>query len=89
MTRWNVEKRSAFKKQYRNIGRERQKRADVAISELLSSSDPAALGTYKRDGRFFAYNLSKGDRLIYTINYSDRTVTFQRICDHKSAYGMD
>jgi hypothetical protein len=64
-------------------------KVDNAIAELAMSSNPAELGVYKPSMRTFSYELGRGDRIIFDINYADHTIMLLRVCDHKSAYGMD
>lgn len=89
MARWNIERKSIFKKQYKNIGHARQTNVDKAILELATSLNPASIGTYKQNKKVFAYKLDKNDRLIYTLDYLNNKITLHRVCDHKSAYGKD
>ena len=89
MTGWKIRMESAFKRQYRSIGRVRQSRVDRAITDLATSANPAKRGRYKRHVRVFAYELGKSDRLIYTLDYFRNEIILMRVCDHKSAYGRD
>ena len=86
---WQVDKRPQFRKQYRLLGSERQKRVDAAILDLAYSENPAIKGEFKKILRVFAYELGRGDRIIYTIQYQDNTIVLLRVCDHKSVYGKD
>lgn len=70
-------------------GGERQKRADYAISDLAHSENPAAKGQYKSSIRVFTYELGRGDRILYDIQYEDNIIVLLRVCDHKSVYGKD
>jgi len=89
MTNWNIKITPVFRKQYRNMGHDRQRAVDNALREIITSENPAALGRYKRGGQVFAYELSKGDRLLYNIDYNNHKITLVRVGDHKSAYGSD
>ncbi len=89
MTSWKIKKENTFKKQYKNIGHNRQSIADKAILELAASSNPANLGKYKQSNKVFAYELGKNDRLIYTLDYFHNEIILLRVCDHKSVYGKD
>ena len=89
MNRWITERKNIFKKQYKNIGHNRQLDVDKAISELITSDNPAKLGKYKQNKKVFAYEISKSDRLIFTMDYVNKRIVFHRVCDHKSVYGKD
>ncbi len=86
---WQIDQRPQFRKQYKLLGVERQKRVDNAILDLAYSENPASKGDFKKNMRVFAYELGRGDRVIYTIQYEDNTIVLMRVCDHKSVYGRD
>ncbi len=87
MTNWNTERTPTFRRQYKNIGHGRRHAVDIAVEVLKASENPAVLGRYKQGSRFYAYELSKGDRLVYRINRDEHTTILFRVCDHKSVYG--
>ncbi len=89
MADWNTERTPTFRKQYKNIGHKRQHAVDVAVDVLGASENPADLGRYKQNKKLYAYKLSKGDRLLYKIDYNNHKVILYRVCDHKSVYGRD
>ena len=86
---WQIVRKNQFEKQYRLLGSERQKKTDDAILDLAYSTNPAAKGQYKSSIRVFAYELGRGDRILYDIQYGDNTIVLLRVCDHKSVYGKD
>lgn len=86
---WKIRRESHFTKQYKLLGRERQKRVDSALLDLTTAENPTQLGEYKPNLRIFAYELGKGDRIIYTIDYQQNTIILIRVCGHKSVYGKD
>ena len=88
-TNRETKRTAVFKKQHKNIGHKRRHTVDAAIVALETSENPADLGTCKQNSKSYAYKLSKGDRLLYGIDYNNRRVTFYRVCDHKSVYGRD
>ncbi|WP_316505418.1 hypothetical protein [Nitrosopumilus sp.] len=45
---WTLFLKNPFKKQYKKMGVERQKRVNDALKELASSKDPRKLGVYKK-----------------------------------------
>ena len=86
---WQIDKRPQFNRQYNLLGSERQKRVDSAILDLAYSENPATKGDFKKSMRVFAYELGRGDRMIYTMQYEDNMIVLLRVCDHKSVYGRD
>ena len=89
MTVWYVDKRPRFKKQYKEIGQDRQANTDKAIRELVKLENPALVSRYKKNIGAFVYDLGRGDRLMYTLDYAHDTIILHRVCDHKSVYGKD
>ena len=47
------------------------------------------MGRYKNTIRAFAYEVGRSDRLIYRVDLGRREIVPARVCDHKSAYGVD
>jgi mRNA-degrading endonuclease RelE of RelBE toxin-antitoxin system len=86
---WRADKRPTFLKQYGRLGSARQQKVDSALRELVVAENPADLGEYKSSMKSFAYELSKGDRIIFDVDYSNNMIIFLRVCDHKSVYGRD
>ena len=58
-----------FKKQYRNLDPNTQQGGVEAIREIVSSVNPASLGTYKPNIGVFAYKIGMKYRIIYSIQY--------------------
>ena len=58
-----------FKKQYRNLDSNTQQGGVEAIREIMSSVNPASLGTYKPNMGVFAYEIGRKYRIIYSIQY--------------------
>lgn len=57
----------------------------------LSDDDPARLGRRKtgRHHNSYGYNLTKSDRLIFRIDYTNKIIILVDIGDHKNVYGGD
>ena len=89
MKGWIPDRRPTFLKQFGNLDSKTRKRTEDAVLELLTAENPARLGVYKQDMRIFAYNIGKKHRILYNVNWSNNTVEFLRVCDHKSIYGKD
>jgi mRNA-degrading endonuclease RelE of RelBE toxin-antitoxin system len=80
---WQIVKKTQFNRQYNNIGKTRQKLTDQAILNLANSENPAELGVFKPHLGTFAYELGRGDRLIYDIDYPTKTIILLRVCDRE------
>ena len=89
MMAWIIVRDSMFARQYKNMGGQRQTRVDLAIKDLASSDNPENMGRYKKSMGARAYEIDKSDRLIYSVDRDRRQITLERVCDHKSVYGMD
>ena len=74
-----------FKKQYRNLDPNTQQGGVEAIREIVSSVNPASLGTYKPNMGVFAYEIGRKYRIIYSIQYRDGIVDLLWACDRMSA----
>ncbi|MHB8602377.1 MAG: type II toxin-antitoxin system RelE family toxin [Nitrosotalea sp.] len=86
---WQIDKRPQFSKQYKLLGSERQKKVDAGILDLAYSVNPTEKGEFKKNMRVFAYELGRGDRIIYTVRYEDYTIVLLRVGPHKVVYGKD
>lgn len=86
---WIFERKSRFKKQFKKLDPTLQKKVEVALRELIISENPSRLGEYKKSMRVFAYNLDKSNRLLFDIDFENKTILLIRVGDHKSAYGSD
>ena len=86
---WKPYHKNQFKKQFKNLDQNIQKQVADALSHITTSENPALLGEYKTNLRIFAYDIGRKYRIIYNINWKDKTIEFIRVCDHKSAYMKD
>ncbi len=84
-----MKSRPSSKKQYKNLDPKIQEMVDHLIQELRSAKNPAYLGKYKQNKRIFAYDIGRKYGIIYNVNWSENTIEFLRVCDHKSVYGKD
>jgi Txe/YoeB family toxin of Txe-Axe toxin-antitoxin module len=61
-----------------------------AIVEISSSENPEGFGEKKKGDlkEYYSYRLTRGHRVLYTVERKKRslTITFERVCDHKSVY---
>jgi hypothetical protein len=60
------------------------------MEAMVTSEDPTTFGTVKdtKYGTVFVSEFGKY-RMSYRVNFSTRTIEFDRVCDHKRVYGKD
>ncbi len=88
---WEADFDNIFRRQYKRLDSQLQKRIDDAIAEIIGSENPAKLGEQKRGHlrHFYAYDLGRQYRIIYYILHSIKTVVFVNVGSHKQVYGKD
>ncbi|MDE1827093.1 MAG: hypothetical protein KGH99_03480 [Thaumarchaeota archaeon] len=86
---WILNPNKKFIKQYKSLSSNLQKKVDFALNELANSENPTLFGEYKQNLQVYAYNLDKGNRIIYVVCFTDKIVELLRVGDHKMTYGKD
>ena len=76
-----------FRRRYEHLDKRNKERADQAVRQISTATDPSALGKYKRQFKAFSYEIGRKYRIIYIICNSTKTVKIASVCDHKSVYG--
>ena len=84
---WVFDRKSKFKKQYKNLSQEKQELVKKALKELASSQDPTQFGKFKASMKVYAYEFGKSERILYAVNFTDKIITLFRVGDHKDVYG--
>lgn len=84
---WAFDRKSKFKKQYKNLSQEKQKLVKKALKELADSQDPTQFGKFKVSMKVYAYDLGRSERILYDVNFTDKIITLFRVGDHKDVYG--
>lgn len=84
---WAFDRKSNFKKQYKNLSQEKQNLVKKALKELDSSQDPTQFGKFKASMKVYAYEFGKSERILYAVNFTDKIITLFRVGDHKDVYG--
>ena len=84
---WAFDRKSKFKKQYKNLSQEKQELAKKALKELASSQDPTQFGKFKASMKVYAYEFGKSERILYDVNFTDKIIILIRVGDHKDVYG--
>ncbi len=75
----------AFKRSYKNLSSEIQKRVDEAIKQLMESDDPTSLGA-RKIGKWkgaYTYEIGRRYRIFYKILFQQRTVEFLDVGGHE------
>ena len=86
---WIFERKNRFKKQFKRLDPNLQKKVETILRNFAISDDPSRLGVYKKSMRVFAYELDKSNRLLYDVDFENKIILLIRVGDHKSAYGSD
>ena len=84
---WEIETKSQFRRQLKNLSPELQNQVRFALTKLQNIENPKTLGEYKHGLRVFAYDLDKSNRILFNVRYDDRVIELIRVGDHKNVYG--
>ena len=82
---WEAVLTPTFKRDYKNLSPEIQKRIDDAIMQLMQSDDPASLGI-RKIGKWkgtYTYEIGRRYRIFYTIQFEQRTIHFLDVGGHE------
>jgi len=82
---WEAVLTPAFKKGYRNLSSEIQKRVDEAIEQLMGSDDPTVLGV-RKIGQWkgaYTYEIGRRYRIFYIVLFQQRTIEFLDVGGHE------
>jgi mRNA-degrading endonuclease RelE of RelBE toxin-antitoxin system len=86
---WIPERTKKFTQQYKLLHSDLQKKVDLAITELIESTNPTKLGEYKPSIKAYACVLDKNNRILYNVSFNKNVIEFIRVGDHKMTYGKD
>lgn len=81
---WEAEVTGTFRRSYKKLGSEVQRRVDEAIIQLLNSEDPTKLGL-RKVGRWageYSYEIGRQFRLLYRVRFEDRAVELLDVGTH-------
>jgi mRNA-degrading endonuclease RelE of RelBE toxin-antitoxin system len=81
---WSPSFTPTFKKDYKNLSHQNQKRVDEAISEILGADDPKGLGRPKL-GKWrgaFGYDIGRAVRVFYSVDLPEHRVILLRCGPH-------
>lgn len=91
-TPWTVRASSTAKRQLKKLkGSTKYELFAKAVTELATSEDPVALGTFKHLSslRCYAYNVTGSFRLLYSVDRENKIIMLHAVGDHKEVYGKD
>lgn len=84
---WNIDiEGNQFRRDFRRLSSELQKKTDGAIMELESSEDPRKLGTHKKGPPIHClhtYEMGNKYRLLYQVKVEENLIVFLRVGTHK------
>ena len=86
--RWEVIRTDTFLQLFLSKDSVVKKKTTQLIDELAQSEFPWRMGE-KKYGEFLAADISKSDRLAYTVNGKEKRLYLLKVCDHKEVYGTD
>jgi addiction module RelE/StbE family toxin len=82
---WEAFLTPTFRRGYKNLGPEIQKRIDDAITELMQSDNPALIAI-RKIGKWkgvYTYEIGKRYRIFYTVQFEQRTICFLDVGGHE------
>jgi mRNA-degrading endonuclease RelE of RelBE toxin-antitoxin system len=84
---WNIDgERNQFKRDYKHLSSDLQKKTDDAIMELASSQDPRKKGSHKKGPPLYClhtYELGNKYRLLYDTKIEQNLLVFLRVGTHE------
>ena len=89
--KWIVIKTTEFKKQVKDLTKETKGKLGQVMTSMLSSNTPNHFGKKKNTkyGEAFVVDIDRSNRLSYTVNFIERTITVIRVGGHNEVYGKD
>ena len=74
-----------FRRDYKNLGVQDQRRVNEAIRDIIDSDDPTHLGRpkYGKWKGAYGYNVGRAIRILYSVDWNAKTVTFLRCGPHE------
>ena len=81
---WSPAYTPTFRKDYKNLSQQNQKRVDDAVGEILESADPKRLGRPKL-GKWqgaYGYDIGRAIRVLYSVEPLENRVIFLRCGPH-------
>jgi len=77
---WSPQYTPTFRRDYKNLDQQNQRRVDTAITDILKAEDQRSLGRPKL-GKWagaFGYDVGRSIRILYSVKQQDRVVVFLR-----------
>ncbi|MDG6961935.1 MAG: type II toxin-antitoxin system RelE/ParE family toxin [Nitrososphaerota archaeon] len=81
---WSSAYTPTFRRDHKSLGRQDQQRVNEAISGILNSGNPAALGRpkYGKWKGAYGYDVGRAIRVLYSVDPLERVVVFLRCGPH-------
>lgn len=83
---WNIDQESnQFKRDYKHLSSELQKKMTDAIRDLAASQDPRKLGEHKTGplSCLHAYEIGRQYRMLYDVMNEEHVIVLLRVGPHK------
>ena len=81
---WSPAYTPTFRRDYKNLSHQNQRKVDGAIRDITNSDDPRMLGRLKL-GKWhgvYGYNIGRDLRVFYSVELRERSVVFLRCGSH-------
>jgi len=83
---WKIDsERNQFKRDYKHLSPDLQKKTDDAIMDLATSQDPRKKGSHKTGplNCLHTYELGKQFRILYDVQFEQKLLILLRVGTHK------
>lgn len=80
---WHIHLSNRFRKDYKNLRVDLQKRVEEIIKQLRVMEDPTAVHKTARYNCLNSYEIGRQYRILYDIDYKNGAIRFLRVGIHK------
>lgn len=85
---WTVDRKNQFKRQYKHLHSEVQKRVDDILNLLIEEQNPAK-SEFHKTGKIkclHAYPIGQQYRILYDVNFKTKEIVLIRVGTHSDVY---
>jgi addiction module RelE/StbE family toxin len=85
---WAIERKNQFKRQYKHLHSEIQKRVNDALDALAAEQNPAKPELHKAGNIkcLHAYPVGRQYRILYDVDFKKREIVLIRVGTHDDVY---
>jgi Txe/YoeB family toxin of Txe-Axe toxin-antitoxin module len=84
-SKWELVRTDTFLSLYRSKNEGLKKKIKILIDRMAQSENPYEYGNKKRNLGFWAADISRSERLAFTLE--GNKLLLLKVCDHKDVYG--